>query len=340
MLVRSHYPGPLLVLMGALSCSTLALAQESTAPGAPTAPVETETAGQPTEDPYTDRSTTGTQPPATTQPAQPTPPDASSSVEASAGYSTSGNYSAAQTTTPQYPPPPPPPGVAAQGPVAPGMAREPVEPSDHERVVRNFGVGLLSTAEIRNLVPGAGFQDDPLGIAIVGTRYWFSDRLGLQGGFGFNTHSGTRQDDIPGNVDVDEPTLWGLAFHAGVPISIYYGEHYNFLLIPELNVGYSTGRTDDNGNTPGDQGVENDAWLLGLGLKVGAEIQFGFIDLPMLALQGTVGATLAYRRAQVETVENGSVVNRAKWTLDAETLSHDDPWDLFTSSIAALYYFE
>jgi hypothetical protein len=212
--------------------------------------------------------------------------------------------------------------------------------TDHQRAVGGVGIGLLSSAELLTLLPGTDYTQVPLTVPVVGVRHWFDEGMGFQLGLGFNTSSGTLKSDIADDVDVDAPTIWGLALHGGLPFSLYSDTHYNLLLVPELNVGYATGRTKDDANSPGDQGVKHHAWLLGLGLKIGAEVQFGMIDLPMLALQGTVGAHLNYRVASAEAAEQGVIVTRRRWGLDASTASYNDPWDLFTSSIAALYYFQ
>ena len=99
------------------------------------------------------------------------------------------------------------------------------------------------------------------------------------------------------------------------------------------------GRTKDDPNTLGDQAVRQRARLLGGGLRAGAEVQFGMIGLPMLALTGTVGVRVNYQDSSVEAAENGVVVTRVRSGLTASTSSFNDPWDLFVSSIAALYYF-
>jgi hypothetical protein len=59
----------------------------------------------------------------------------------------------------------------------------------------------------------------------------------------------------------------------------------------------------------------------------------------MLALTGTVGARLNYQQSSVEAAENGVVVTRIRSGFAGSTTSFNDPWDLFVSSIAALYYF-
>jgi len=213
------------------------------------------------------------------------------------------------------------------------------EPTDHEKVVGGWGVGLLSAVELQPLLPGPAYPEQSLVVAILGARGWLTEGLGVEIGLGFNTRNGTRADDLEDREDVPEPTTWGLALHLGVPLSFYDDEHYQFLLLPELNFGMAMGKTEDDPNVPGDQAVRQRARLVGGGLRAGAEVQFGMIGLPMLALTGTVGVRLNYQDASVEAAENGIVVTRIRRGFEASTSSFNDPWDIFVSSIAALYYF-
>jgi hypothetical protein len=211
--------------------------------------------------------------------------------------------------------------------------------TDHQNVVGGFGVGLLSAVELNPLLPGAAYPEASLVVPVLGMRTWLSEGFGFEVGLGFNTTSGERADDISDREDVPDPTIWGLALHLGVPLSFYNDEHYKFLLLPELNFGMSFGATEDDPNIDGDQAVRQRARLVGGGLRAGAEIHFGMIDLPMLALTGTVGVRVNYHDSSVEAAENGIVVTRVRSGVAASTSSFNDPWDVFVSSIAALYYF-
>jgi hypothetical protein len=213
------------------------------------------------------------------------------------------------------------------------------ERTDHQKVVGAWGVGLLSSMDVLTLSPGPNYTEQPVRVVTLGVRHWLDEGLGFEVGLGFNTVSGTREDTIIGRKDVPDPTIWGLGLHAGLPLSFYNDEHYNFLLIPELNVGYASGKLDDDPNLPGDQAVDSRAWLLGVGARVGAEVQLGMLDLPMLSLQGTIGANFNYRYASTEAAERSVLVRRVRSRIEAATASYDDPWDVFVSSIAALYYF-
>jgi len=231
------------------------------------------------------------------------------------------------------------PAPAAAAPPPEDTEAKPAGPTDHEQVVHRWGVGLLSAVELRPLLPGPNYPDQSLVVAMLGARTWLGRRVGFEVGLGFNTVSGNRADDLKDRKDVPDPTTWGFAMHLGLPLSLYDDQHYQFMILPELNLGMAVGRTKDDPNALGDQAVRQRARLLGGGLRAGAEVQFGMIGLPMLALSGTVGLRLNYHQSSVEADQNGVVVTRTRSMFTGSTSSFNDPWDLFVSSIAALYYF-
>ena len=217
--------------------------------------------------------------------------------------------------------------------------RLPSECEQLRKEVRAFLAEEIAAGTFDPHQPNREDTDVPEFSRKVGARGWLSEGFGFEVGLGFNTRNGTRADDLEAREDVPEPTTWGLALHLGVPLSLYDDEHYQFLLLPELNFGMAMGKTEDDPNVPGDQAVRQRARLVGGGLRAGAEVQFGMIGLPMLALTGTVGVRLNYQDASVEAAENGVVVTRIRRGFEASTSSFNDPWDIFVSSIAALYYF-
>jgi hypothetical protein len=65
---------------------------------------------------------------------------------------------------------------------------------------------------------------------------------------------------------------------------------------------------------------------------VGAEIQFGFIGIPQLSLQGTVGLLFTH----TETSTN--VPAASAHTNDLQTTVGATPWAIFANAIEATYY--
>jgi hypothetical protein len=183
-----------------------------------------------------------------------------------------------------------------------------------------------------------GFNVQNVDLALIGARYWVSDRLGVQVGVGLNHASGDNNLSTAA-VGYDTPTMWGMAVHAGVPLVFYHDKHYKFLAQPEVNAVFGTGRTNDNATANGDQATKMGAWGLDVGARVGAEIHFGFIGIPKLSLQGGIGLHYMLRQAVTSGSENGQIVDRSMTRNYFGTEKFADPWNLFTSSIAALYYF-
>ncbi|HEY3500380.1 MAG TPA: hypothetical protein VGK73_37065, partial [Polyangiaceae bacterium] len=132
----------------------------------------------------------------------------------------------------------------------------------------------------------------------------------------------------------------GFNIHGGVPLALASAGHFTFEVVPELNVGFGSFSTDPNGEDEGD--VSMSGFHLDVGARVGAEIHFGFIQLPQLALQGSVGLQLA--------IDNGKTTNSTPVDPDPDvevssrrtafqTTVGNNPWDIFTGNISALYYF-
>jgi len=236
------------------------------------------------------------------------------------------------------PPPPPPP--AAQPAVAPAPQRGPFHrevPSagtDHASVVGHFGVGFFGVSGLPYLGgTGAGDLANPptLSAPIIGARYWLDERIGIEAGLGigFSTGGSTARN---GNVstETNDPSLFGMALHGGLPLVFATGSHYAFQLVPEMNFGFVTGGRELANGDADVSGV-----LLQLGARVGAEIQFGFIGIPQLALQGTVGVHMTYEGRSF-SVNNTEVSTHS---FGFGTTVQGEPWDIFTGNIAAIYYF-
>ena len=89
----------------------------------------------------------------------------------------------------------------------------------------------------------------------------------------------------------DGPAAVGVAVHGGVPLAFAYGKHYKFLLVPELNIGYARRGEKQNGN-PAPPDIVRTGLRVDAGARIGTEIQFGFIGIPELALQASVGLNI------------------------------------------------
>lgn len=207
--------------------------------------------------------------------------------------------------------------------------------TDHGSVVGHFGVGFFGVLE----VPVAGAGATPNFTATVsapslGVRYWLQDWLGIEAALGIGIEStGTSVEDDDGEASTNGPSLFALALHGAVPLVFASSKHFAFEVIPELNIAFATGGVDDE--SPANNDVDVSGVLLELGARVGAEIQFGFIDIPQLALQATVGLHLRYegRSQSVGDTDTSAHSFRFGTTVQGE------PWDIFQGNLSAIYYF-
>ena len=203
-------------------------------------------------------------------------------------------------------------------------------PSDHEQVVGHFAVGYMGTSLIP--VAGVGAVTAPF----VGVRYWMSDKIGLDLALGFRTQSGS-SETVAGNntVTTDNPGVLAAGVKAGVPIALAYGKHFTFTVVPELLLAGGTS-TLKQPNVPD---TSRTGSRIELGARAGAEIHFGFIGVPQLALQGSIGLNFARTATKTSQDLPTGTVTSSTQTLAVGTTVQSDPWALFTNNVAALYYF-
>ena len=153
-----------------------------------------------------------------------------------------------------------------------------------------FGLSQLPIAGVGS-GPGGAVRD-VVNAPVIGVRYWFNERVGIDGGLGFGLQAGSTETVTPTtDVNADKPDKWGLGFHAGVPLAFAHATHYVFEVVPEANVGFTSGSIKGPPGAP-DQSLSG--FRLDLGARVGAEVHFGFIGIPQLALQASIG--LYFRR--------------------------------------------
>ena len=234
--------------------------------------------------------------------AAPAPPPQPAAADASASSSGSAQVGMAL------------PGAAPQAAAVAGS-------SDHDAVVGRLAVGYLG----RNGVTIAGGTVLPA--PVVGVRYWLSDMLGIDAGLGFGLTSSS--SEVMG-MDVDGPSGHVFIIHGGVPLSLASAGHFSFQVVPELNVGFAGTSQDAGAMTNKFSGFHLD-----VGARAGAEIHFGFINVPQLSLQGSIGARLNMD----STSQTVADVDTSTSNFSFGTTVGDNPWNIFTSNVAALYYF-
>lgn len=252
----------------------------------------------------------------------------------------------------QLPPPKPAPAAATvtTTTTTTDVAKKDDGITDHEKVVGKFGVmyfGVtqqpIGTGAAANV--GRGTVQTP----VIGMRYWLQERLGIDVGLGFNFFSSSRAVEANGQPEAttDGPAVLAFALHGGLPLAFAYGKHYKFLLVPELNLGYATQTEAAQNVAPGaptPPDIHRSGFRFDVGARVGTEIQFGFIGIPELALQASVG--LNFRRQVWSASRDANAaagVPNPESSSDGQnnfgTTVQSDPWALFVNNISAIYYF-
>lgn len=207
--------------------------------------------------------------------------------------------------------------------------------SDHEKyAVGHLAVGYmgLNAIPIAEANGNAGTINAP----VIGVRYWFNERFGLDVGLGLGWTGGsseTKNGDT--TTTTDQAARFGLALHGGVPIAFASFKHYKFLVIPEVNLAFA--RSSVSPTNPDNSDITLSGFQLDLGGRIGGEIHFGFIGVPQLSLQATVGAAFRYQSIGASSDTPSASQSASAWSFG--TTVQSDPWALFTNNISALYYF-
>jgi hypothetical protein len=240
----------------------------------------------------------------------------------------------------------PPPKIATPAPAA--VKKDDDGITDHEKVVGKFGVGYMGMTQlpIGEGGPGAGgglgITQGTVNTPVIGVRYWLMEKIGIDAGIGFSL-ANSSQTTLVNNVETttDGPAILGGALHAGLPLAFAYGKHYKFLLVPEVNLGLTRRVEKQTGaNPPPD--IVRSGFRFDIGARVGTEIQFGFIGVPELALQATVGLGFQ-RQVWSNSQDSGNGVPTPREASISSnglgTTVQSDPWALLVNNISALYYF-
>jgi hypothetical protein len=212
--------------------------------------------------------------------------------------------------------------------------------SDHEKVVGHFGVGYLGVSDLPIAAAGGGIPArGSVSAPVIGVRYWLNEKLGLDLGLGFAMSTGSTELAPAGaaSTTTDLGSRFGLALHGGVPLVFAHQKHFTFLLIPELNVGF-TNQSNETGQGAATVKTTLSGFRLDLGARIGSEIHFGFIGIPQLALQATVGAYVKREAWKATSEVSGNSSSASQGATAFGTSVQSDPWALFTNNISAIYY--
>jgi len=238
--------------------------------------------------------------------------------------------------------PPPKVTTTVQTSTSPGATatttvKEEDPTSDHEKVVGHIGVGYLGVTDLPIAAGAGGGAPGRASVSAptIGVRWWLAEKVGLDLGVGFGMTSGSTEV-VAGAVTTttDQGSRFGMSLHGGVPLVFAHQKHMKFLLVPELNIGFTNQSIDPNPQTQ----VTLSGFRLDVGARIGAEIHFGFIGVPQLALQATVGAFVKREAWKGTTEVNGVTSSGSASATAFGTSVQSDPWALFTNNISAIYY--
>jgi hypothetical protein len=228
---------------------------------------------------------------------------------------------------------------------------KPRAPTDHEGVIRHLGVGFLGISELPlPVAEPVGTKDEPglspsdriilrtVSAPALGARFWISRRFGVDAGLGFAYSAGSTSSDLGGTTsDVEKQSTFAFLVHAGAPIVIADLKHMSLLVVPEATFGMARSDVEPIYEENAPPPAELRGGRLDVALRAGAEIHFGFMGLPNLALEAGIGLVFITEWASA-TVGEQSVSDVAT---KITTTSFSDPWDIFRGigNVSARYYF-
>ena len=240
-------------------------------------------------------------------------------------------------------------GQANVGMSLPGAAPATAAPgaSDHDLVVGRLAAtyfGITDVGAGANPLPDPGSYTSPYAVTgfapVVGIRYWISGLLGIDAGVGLSIVGGSTSFEAPpaDAVDSDRDSFTAFVFHAGVPLALASADHFTFEVIPEANIAIASAGDDPNDDAAGD--VSHNGFHFDVGARAGAEIHFGFMKIPQLALQASVGLRFDYDSGKsTDGTGAGADTETSTSRTELHTTVQGAPWAIFTNNIAALYYF-
>jgi hypothetical protein len=222
-------------------------------------------------------------------------------------------------------------GVGASTAVRPAAAPAAVANtgSDHDMWVGHMGFGWLGTKDVNVGSAAAAVIPTPA----VGVRYWATPMVGIDVGLGLFMSSGSTSNQGPAvTMTADDDSFTTFLLHGGVPLALGGSNHFSFQITPELDVGFGSGTHHNGGNLAN---TDRSGFLLQAGARAGAEVYFGFIGIPQLSLDASVGLFL--QSASGKDTTAGTSVKHSTMVIGTSNIA--SPWDIFRKDIAARYYF-
>ncbi|MGC4001380.1 MAG: hypothetical protein QM767_29555 [Anaeromyxobacter sp.] len=232
------------------------------------------------------------------------------------------------------PAPPPPPAAAVTRYVQPEKPE-----SDSQRAMGTWALVVFNTKPFE--FPASGGADPiPLTVYTVGLRHWTKEgwwkakNWGVDAGVGLVYRKSSVTSPQAGQLQTnDGPSLSGFGLHFGLPLAFTHHQHATFELVPEADLIYAH-ETIPSLDSGGDD-TKYTGWSARLGARAGFEIYFGFIGIPQLAMEASMGAAISYDSVKTEV----GPIERSSRQWGITTQRGTEPWSIFTGSVAAMYHF-
>jgi hypothetical protein len=192
---------------------------------------------------------------------------------------------------------------------------------DLDRVNPGIGFGWFGLTSVP-----IGGADGELEAPVLGIRWWMGAPLGPFRTWGLDLGVGIARSST--DASPDDVTRTGFLVHVGLPLAVSASRHVAVEFVPVIDLGLANGEEADGTDVGGS--------FFDLGVRAGAEVFFGFVGLPQLSLEGSVGIGLRRERRTVR-LPGGRESSLA--TTSFGTSVGNQPWDLFRTGVAARYYF-
>jgi hypothetical protein len=249
---------------------------------------------------------------------------------------------AEKPVAPTYaPPPPPPPLDPAEHPSAAKEEEKEDRATDFSKVVGRIGVAYFGGYDVPL---GTSRTPNTVATQMIGIRTFFSEKVGLDVGLGLGILSGSSElKQGTTSVKTDAPSTLAFSLKVGLPIVLASSRHYAFFIEPQALFGYAGETVKANAAVGGPNApdTKHNGTRFTLGSSAGAMVQFGFLGMPQLALDATVGLGLDIANAKTEgpATGGGATFTRSASSVGFSTLSGSQPWNIFHSNVEVIYFF-
>ncbi|MGZ3421578.1 MAG: hypothetical protein ACXVEE_27120 [Polyangiales bacterium] len=221
--------------------------------------------------------------------------------------------------------------------------KEKDERTDLSKVVGRIGVAYFGGYDVPI---GTARTPNTVATQVLGIRTFFNEKVGLDIGLGIGVLSGSSElKQGTNDTKTDAPSTLAFSLKVGLPLVISSSRHLALFIEPQALVGYAgeTVKANVPVGTPAVPDTKHNGTRFTLGGAAGAMVQFGFIGMPQLALDATVGVGLDLTSTKTEGPDpaagGNATFTRSASTVGFSTLSGSQPWNIFHSNVEVIYFF-